>query len=875
MLKPLERMWERIEIARDHSDTDYFNALMYTGEMLTKLAVGGMVAAIANDQDRHRYRQLYILVRANGIGDWARVLDDTLTGPAAQYLYDEAREEQRELTKNCGEMTWQYDSVKELSECLRIIESSSELLGQKIQARLWFSLFARLRNSTRGHGASTADQLAQICPSLENSIELFACNFMLFQRPWVYLYKSLSGKYRVTKWVEDIGPLEMLKAQYGKRYNFSNGVYIHFDGSEKYSALARVDLVESDPESIDFFFGNGGFTDQRFEMLSYTSGDKKHANSSPYLMPITALPSSETQGLNYLEARENSFSTLPPLQREYVTRQKLEHELYRELTEADQHRIITLVGRGGIGKTWLALSVLHQLTETDNFTAIFWFSARDIDLRPDGPKQVRPHVLTENDIAREFCQLVLSPDQYDARGFDALAYLNENLQESQIGPLLFVFDNFETVRNPLELYTWLDTYLRPPNKALITTRLRVFRGDYPIEVSGMAEEEAQLLIDKTAGALGILRLLSNEYRHQLFEESDGHPYIIKILLGEVAKTRQARKPERIVASQDKILDALFERTYSGLSPAAQRVFLTLCNWRSVVPLLAVQAILIKPTGERIDVEGAIEELQKSSFIELIESDADDELFIHVPLVASIFGERKLAVNPLGSAIESDTELLRYVGATQPAHIKEGIKPRIERLFRNIHDNVADNRATLEEFLPMIEFIAAKYPPAWLLLADLYIELGALDRFEAAKSAVRRSLENPERVENPWKVWQMLAELCLRTSDYLGEVHALVKMCQLPDTWFPHISNTVNKINNYLKSGLIEPDLFERRALVEPLIEIMRTRIDAEGDATDRSRLAWLYMNLQDQAAARVHVQIGLELEPGNDHCLKLAESLYR
>lgn len=873
--KPIDRIWERVEIAHDHSDTDYFNALMYTGEWLTKLVTSGMVAAISNDRDRHRYRQVYALVRADGLGEWARVLDDTLTGPAAQYLYEEARIEQRELTKNCNEGSWQYDSVKALAECIRVIIPNSEQHGNKVQARQWISVFAQLRNKTRAHGAPPSHQLAQICPILANSLNLFVTNFALFRRPWAYLHKSLSGKYRVTKWTDSAVSLVPLATQLGKRFNFPNGVYIHFDDTESFSALAKVDLIESDPEAIDFFVANGGFTEQRHEMLSYITGDKKSASSSPFLRPITELPPSETQGLDILEARKNSFATLPPMPKEYVPRTKLEQDLYRELTEADYHRIITLVGRGGIGKTWLALSVLYQVADTDHFTAIFWFSARDVDLRSDGPKQVRPHVLTEKDIAREFSRLVLSPDQYDARGFDALNYLNHNLETSDFGPLLFVFDNFETVRNPLELYTWLDTYLRPPNKALITTRLRDFRGDYPIEVAGMTEDEAETLIDSTAKVLGITRLVTKQYRQQLFDESEGHPYIIKILLGEVAKSGQARKPRRIVASQDNILDALFERTYSGLSPAAQRVFLTLCSWRSIVPLLAVQAVLTKPTGERIDVEGAIDELQKSSFIDFIESTADEELFINIPLVASIFGERKLAVNPLSSAIEADVQLLRYVGASQEAHIKDGIKPRIERLFRNLHDNVANGNASLDDYMPMIEFIAAKYPAAWLLLADMYLELDQENCLEAAKTAVRRSLEYHDRMENPWKAWQKLAELSLQTKDYLGEVHALVKMCQLPDTWFPQISNTVNKINGYLNHGLIGLDLFERRALVKPLIRVMEARIDDEGDATDRSRLAWLFLNLQDQDAARIHTQKGLELDSNNDYCLKLADFLFR
>jgi len=66
---------------------------------------------------------------------------------------------------------------------------------------------------------------------------------------------------------------------------------------------------------------------------------------------------------------------------------------------SDRHPVVTLVGRGGIGKTSLALKVLHSIADEDRYFAITWFSARDIELLPEGPKLVTPHVLTPEDMA--------------------------------------------------------------------------------------------------------------------------------------------------------------------------------------------------------------------------------------------------------------------------------------------------------------------------------------------------------------------------------------------------------------------------------------------------------------------------------------------
>ena len=230
--KPFERMWERVDIARDDSDANLFNTLMYMGEMLTKVVATGLVSAIGDDRDRQRYRQLYQLVRADGIGDWSRIIDETLTGVPAQYLLVQAREEQNELNQRFDAGTWQYESVARISNCLKILEPNFEKLSQKVQARQWFSIFAHLRNKTRGHGAIPSELYNKLCPDLENSIYLFIDNHRLFKRPWAYLYQSLSGKYRVTNWTENTQSLEFLKRRLGYPVNKTNGIYIHFDETQ-------------------------------------------------------------------------------------------------------------------------------------------------------------------------------------------------------------------------------------------------------------------------------------------------------------------------------------------------------------------------------------------------------------------------------------------------------------------------------------------------------------------------------------------------------------------------------------------------------------------------------------------------------------------
>ena len=102
------------------------------------------------------------------------------------------------------------------------------------------------------------------------------------------------------------------------------------------------------------------------------------------------------------------------------------------------------------------------------------------------------------------------------------------LQRAAFGrPLLFAFDNFETVRGPSDLYAFLDANIRLPNKVLITTRSRDFKADLPVPVTGMTEEESEQLIDVVAADLEIGGILTSAYRTELIREADGHPYIIR------------------------------------------------------------------------------------------------------------------------------------------------------------------------------------------------------------------------------------------------------------------------------------------------------------------------------------------------------------
>jgi hypothetical protein len=802
------------------------------------------------------------LVRSDGLGDWGKALEDALIGPASQYLLNEAREEQRELTRACKEGEWQYDTTAALKAALQQLEIGSEELPLKSDMKRWFRIFATLRNKTRAHGATQPERAAKAAEHIATSIELIYRNFRLFRRPWAHLYRNLNGKFRVSAITDDATDFGFLKQ--AQDQHFPNGIYL-FMGAPR-----RVLLMHSDAELRDFFFANGGVTARKFEMLSYYSDDKVDGDATAFLVPPGVLPPSETEGRGELLPQGKCFTNAPDLVADYVRRPKLEGDLLKLLRE-DKRSIVTLVGRGGIGKTSLALKVIPELYDGQHYEGIVWLSARDVDLQFTGPKPVRPLVLSPDDMGKFYAGLVLPSEKVREKGFNPRAFLEQQLQKSDLGPCLFVFDNFETTQNPLEMFNWIDSFIRFPNKALITTRLREFKGDYPVEVSGMEEREARLLISQTASSLRISDLLDQQYIGELIEHSEGHPYVIKILLGEVAKAGRAANIPRMVAGTDDILTALFERTYVALSPCSQRAFLTLSAWNSPVPRLALEAVLFRSTKERQEVEKGIDSLLQYSMAETHVALSDKQEFISLPLVASVFGKKKLNISPSKAAIQADVEILQMLGPSRRDDVHLGLARRLESFIGNISRRI-EAGADYNSFAPVLEAICHAYNPGWLLLARWHMEERSPRGYDRAKEELRRFLQNGPPNADAAEAWRLLGHACYQTGDALGEVHAFIERAQVSDVDFYDLSNTANRLNLFLRDHGLEMDREQKRDLAARIISVLHARRD-EAVADDLSRMAWLAIHSGQEGLAREYVEAGLSTDGGNYHLVKLAQRL--
>jgi NB-ARC domain len=860
--KVVDQVMGRVEIAKEDSDFNCFFSLLLAGEAVFKTITLGIIAALDFDKDRNRYRLEHTLVRADGLGEWGRTLEDALSGPASQFLISEAYADQTELNKVSEAGTWQHDAVTSLKAALTILGIEAEEVPLKTDLRRWFRLFVTLRNKTRGHGATSSNKASLAISELEKSLELIRSNLSLLSRPWADLYRNYSGKYKVTPISTDVAAFEPLRKE--ANHVFKNGIYIYF------GAFRRVPLIAAGPDLRDFFFANGGVTPKRFEMLSYLSDDKMDGDITDYVIPPGSLPASETEGHGELLVRGNCFSNVPDGLEDYVSRPTLENDLYKLLTD-DRRPIITLVGRGGIGKTSLSLKVIHNIYETTRFKAVVWLSARDVDLQVAGPKPVKPLVISPDEMGKLYAGLVLSTDQIKVKGFNARINLEKQLEVNDIGACLYVFDNFETTQNPIEVFNWLDTYIRLPNKALITTRLRDFKGDYPLEVRGMEDQEARALVLRTGNALGISNSLEQKYIDEIIQTSEGHPYVIKILLGEFARSGRHMDVARLVAGNDEMLTALFERTYASLSPCGQRALLTLAAWNSSVPRIALEAVLMRSTAERQEVEKGVESLIQYSMAELHTAPIDQQVFIRLPLVASAFGKKKLTVSPLRASIQSDVDMLQMLGPSRNDDARLGLGNKLDKFIKNIARRVEAGQS-FDDYEQIIEMICRSYARGWLSIARWHLETGTEETLKLAKAELTRYLEQQPEEADAADAWSLLGDVCYKTGDKLGEIHSFIERAQLASIPYFEISSTANRLNAMLRESALEVDREEKNLLARRLLNVMEER-KMEASANDFSRMGWLALHTDQQLKAIEFTKLGLASEPANSHCLGLKERL--
>jgi len=869
---PFSGIDTRLEVERQHSDAAYCDSLMNALEQLIKHVAITLVALLPDDDtgEKERYRWEYALLRTSSIGGWVSAVQSVAGGPFYSALSNQldavglpAGIEQ--MTARVREGEWQYGVAAATSNALDAALGTARSDHLRRASLLnGLETVVQLRNK-HAHGAPRSIHKSDVASWLARAYQLTLDNLELLRMPLAFCRRPISGGDSTVIVISgdstklDVPSLARLHGESG----FRNGIFLAILEEMRYTPLleARSDLS-------DFFYANGDarVATSDAEMLSYISAERRRISISDWLNPPDRVVRSETAGLQALVPRRESFTNAPSLSPRYVERPGLQEQLFDALQDPRRF-VVTLQGPGGIGKTSLALRAIQEATASGWFDVVLWFSARDIDLREEGAASVDPDVLSLDDFARQAQGLLAEVGSGPKGPISPSDWMAQALGETSSGSVLWVLDNYETLRDPVEMFGHFDRFIRPPHKVLITTRHREFRGDYPISIGGMTRSEFDGLVNQEKLRLGLD--LSDRQLEELFSESRGHPYVVKILMGEMRIYAQSA-PKRLLQRREDVLDALFERTFDRLSAGARHVFLLLSTWRSLVPAMAVDLVVNSRGPDQqgdggIDTESAIDELQSLSLVQI--GVFDDEPWLDVPLPAWLFARRKLTTDYDRIDVEQESELLQLFGPTTSTDLRHGLRRPARRFWEAARSRLEDPKE-FEAWGPWIERIARRVPEMRGWVADDLEELG---RHSDAEKYLRRAVEvdpsNPD-------LWLRLAQHYEARDLDRQALQAWVARALVHDATFDDVAFAANKMNGWLRRQRVDLTADDKRVLVSPLIEVMERRSD-ESDAKAFSRLAWLYVNVGQPHMGLAAAERGLALDPDQVDCMSFVEKMRR
>jgi WD40 repeat protein/DNA-binding transcriptional regulator YiaG len=278
-------------------------------------------------------------------------------------------------------------------------------------------------------------------------------------------------------------------------------------------------------------------------------------------------------------------------------------------------RVVSVLGLGGIGKSALAVSLMHQVAA--HFEVVLWRSLRDAPscavLLEDCLQVLAPQPLREVPVSLEGRLSLLMEHLRDQRALLVLDNLESLLEEGESrGRLRSGYEGYgqllrrvgETVHQSCLLLTSREepTDLEPlegSRRPVRTLRLAGLETDASEqllaekEVVGLAQDRARL-VQVYAGNPLALNIVAHT--------------IVALFGGEIAPFLE--QGEMIFGSVRELLDEQFAR----LSPGEQTVLLWLAILREPVSLEELRAVLVKPLASAQVLE-AVEALRRRSLLE--------------------------------------------------------------------------------------------------------------------------------------------------------------------------------------------------------------------------------------------------------------------
>jgi len=267
----------------------------------------------------------------------------------------------------------------------------------------------------------------------------------------------------------------------------------------------------------------------------------------------------------------------------FVGREEDKNKIIKMIKQGS-HKVITIAGAGGVGKSALALNIVTEIIKKEIiiFDCVVWVSAKENKLTYLGIEDIEPTLQNYD----ELLDTILS-----VMGFGSEIYESIEKKEKDINTLfdsckriLLVIDNMETITDDRIINFILDSH--PNVTILITSRRGLGQVERRYDLKELKEKEATLLfriICKEKNLTTLLKLEDNIVK-QYVNKVYCYPLAIKWVLGQIAMGKDILSViENINENSSDISQFCFEQIYSELLTESKQIMCTLSLYEDAVP----------------------------------------------------------------------------------------------------------------------------------------------------------------------------------------------------------------------------------------------------------------------------------------------------
>lgn len=469
------------------------------------------------------------------------------------------------------------------------------------------------------------------------------------------------------------------------------------------------------------------------------------------------------------------YDNLPaPTYNQFVMRS----QAFADVIDGLQQRsaVVLIASLGGMGKTSLAREVaakcMEDYPDVPRFDAAVWVSDKD-----------RPGTINLSIVLNEIARTL------DYPGFTQFEHEEKRREVEQLlrrQRVLLVVDNFETITDSA-LLSWL-LRLPEPSKAIITSRekQRIFWSTWLVELRGMNETEAQVLIEQRLRQLKMEQLVSKPSQLEpLLAATGGNPKAIEVALGLVKHERRPLQNivDDLYVARGELFDDLFSRAWGLLDEAARQVLMVLSFFPTSASIEALSATA--------DVHGfafhrAIEWLADLALFDVQQQDLNSSPRYALHPLVRAFAGAKLVNDPMFAQHARKRWMVFFQVLAAECHSDGWDLPyQFERAERDI-DNF--------QAIIQIYFETQQWQQLIELVIAIRMYWNTRGYYKERNGYVDMALQAAQALNDIQAQVQLLA-VKVRTLCYLGEVQLAIQCCS-------YARELLNRLNGAVPS-LIE------------------------------------------------------------------------